>query len=122
MKVKNCLLDYRFKLKIKTQKQFAEYLGVNQQTYNKWENNIVQPPLDILFDIADILGVSITDIVYPSDSSINIPDIKKRDIPKEKIKKDVPKRITTFSFWVTKIYKIAYNINIIKMKEFFKNV
>ena len=122
MKVKNCLLDYRFKLKIKTQKQFAEYLGVNQQTYNKWENNIVQPPLDILFDIADILGVSITDIVYPSDSSINIPDIKKREIPKEKIKKDVPKRITTFSFWVTKIYKIAYNINIIKMKEFFKNV
>lgn len=122
MKVKNCLLDYRFKLKIKTQKQFAEYLGVNQQTYNKWENNIVQPPLDILFDIADILGVTITDIVYPSDSSINIPDIKKREIPKEKIKKDVPKRITTFSFWVTKIYKIAYNINIIKMKEFFKNV
>ena len=114
MKVKNCLLDYRFKLKIKTQKQFAEYLGVNQQTYNKWENNIVQPPLDILFDIADILGVSITDIVYPSDSSINIPDIKKREIPKEKIKKDVPKRITTFSFWVTKIYKIAYNINILK--------
>ena len=35
MKVKNCLLDYRFKLKIKTQKQFAEYLGVTDEYFKE---------------------------------------------------------------------------------------
>lgn len=102
MDIKNCLLDYRFKLKMKTQKEFANYLGVNQQTYNKWENNVTQPPLSELFDIAEILGVSITDIVHPADKEINIPNnIQKitSQAPKTKdIEKNIPNRITKYSF------------------------
>lgn len=99
MKVKNCLLDYRFKLKIKTQKEFAEYLGIDPVSYNKIENNQHQPKLETLFDIAKILGVSITDIVYQEDSEIdNIPDIQPIKKEVSKIEKDIPKRITTFSF------------------------
>ena len=102
MKVKNCVLDYRFKLKIKTQKEFAEYLDINPQTYNKYENNVSQPPLEVLYDIAKILGVSITDICYPADEKIpDIPknvEVNKNENKNIKNDKDIPNRITSFSF------------------------
>ena len=100
MAIKNCLLDYRFKLKFKTQKQMAKYLGVDKGTYCNWENNRYQPSIDQLFDIADKLEVQITDIIY-RDNEPEIKNIKPKEVKvsnNDKSKNKVPKRITSYSF------------------------
>lgn len=62
--VRNKLLDIRLEKKIKFQKDFAEYLGIDQSQYNKYENNAKQPDIEILLKISKKLNIHIEDIVY----------------------------------------------------------
>ena len=49
--------------KKKTNKWLAEQLGKDPATVSKWCTNTSQPQLETLICIADILGVSIADLV-----------------------------------------------------------
>ncbi|WP_186430868.1 helix-turn-helix transcriptional regulator [Clostridium sp. BSD9I1] len=64
MAIKNRLLEIRFKLGYKTQKDFAEYLGIRRVQYNKYENNKEQPTLEVLYKISLKLNVKMEDIIY----------------------------------------------------------
>lgn len=61
--VKNKLLNIRLNLGYKKQKDFADYIGVSQASYNKWENNINQPGVETILQIAKKLNVKIEDII-----------------------------------------------------------
>ena len=62
--VKNKLLQIRLSLGYKTQKEFSEFLQVNQYQYCRYENNTNQPSLEVLLTIAEKLNCKIDDIVY----------------------------------------------------------
>jgi len=50
-----------------SQKEFAEYIGVNQSQYNRYERNTHQPTLEIAIRISDKLGMTVNDIFYLKD-------------------------------------------------------
>lgn len=58
----NNIAKYR-KKKGYTQKQLGELLDVNYKTISKWENGNVGPDITILPNLADVLGVSIEEIL-----------------------------------------------------------
>lgn len=64
MPVKNKLLEIRLSRGYKKQKDFAEFLGLNQSIYNKFENNSAQPTLDRAIDICCKLNLKIEDVFY----------------------------------------------------------
>lgn len=45
-----------------TQKQLGEYLFVSGQAVSKWENSITMPDINMLPQIAEVLGVKISDL------------------------------------------------------------
>ena len=51
-----------------SQVNIAEKLSVTKQTVSNWENNNIQPSLDMLVKIADLFGVS-TDSLLGRDTS-----------------------------------------------------
>jgi Predicted transcriptional regulators len=65
--VQNKLLEIRLQRGYKKQKDFAEFLGMSQQDYNKLENNKKQVSIDIALDIASKLNIHVEDIFYKSD-------------------------------------------------------
>lgn len=62
--VRNKLLEIRLKLGYKKQQDFAEFLGINRNTYSLIENNKKSVNLDNAFLIAAKLGMRIEDIWY----------------------------------------------------------
>ena len=52
--------------KQKTNKWLAEQLGKDQTTISKWCTNSSQPGLETLREIADCLGVDVTELLWPS--------------------------------------------------------
>jgi len=50
-------------IKGKSQKDMANYLGIRRQSISRWENNIAYPSLEHLFELADFLEVSMTDVL-----------------------------------------------------------
>ena len=54
--VKNSLRKIRHELEIDTQQEMAESLGVKQQQYSRYENNVVQPSLAVALEIAKKLN------------------------------------------------------------------
>jgi Predicted transcriptional regulators len=50
------------------QKSFAEKLGVTPSRVSNWEQGLNCPTIDILFDVCEVLSISINDIygVYPN--------------------------------------------------------
>lgn len=64
MGVKNRFLEIRLQLGYKKQKDFADYIGVSQVSYNKWENNSNQPSLEMALKISNKLNLKIDEIVY----------------------------------------------------------
>jgi DNA-binding XRE family transcriptional regulator len=54
--MRNKLIDYRQKLNM-SQAQMAAFLGVNRQQYNRWERQHVQPDIDTLVKLWEILKV-----------------------------------------------------------------
>ncbi len=51
-----------------SQVDIAEKLSVTKQTVSNWENNNIQPSVDMLIKIADLFGVS-TDYLLGRDTS-----------------------------------------------------
>ncbi|SCI99080.1 Helix-turn-helix domain [uncultured Clostridium sp.] len=62
--VKNRLLEIRLNLGYKKQQDFAEFLGINRNTYSLIENNKKSVNLDNAFLIAGKLKMKIEDIWY----------------------------------------------------------
>lgn len=62
--VRNKLLEIRLKLGYKKQQDFAEFLGINRNTYNLIENNKKTVNLDNALLIAEKLNLKIEDIWY----------------------------------------------------------
>jgi DNA-binding XRE family transcriptional regulator len=57
--LKNLRHDHRM-----NQSEFAEFLGVNRQLYNRWENQATQPSLEWALRIAEKLGLYVEDVVF----------------------------------------------------------
>ncbi|MFT9495820.1 helix-turn-helix domain-containing protein, partial [Anaerosolibacter sp.] len=51
MGVKNRFGDVRLQMKFKKQKDFADFLGLGQSQYSKYENNIEQPNMETVLRI-----------------------------------------------------------------------
>ena len=49
--------------KCKTGKWLAEKLGKNESTVSRWCTNNIQPPVDTLSNIANLLNVDIRDLL-----------------------------------------------------------
>jgi DNA-binding XRE family transcriptional regulator len=61
--VKNRLKDIRFEHKM-NQTEFAEYLGVNRQLYNRWERQTSQPNAEWLLRIVKKIEKPLEEIIY----------------------------------------------------------
>lgn len=57
-RIKSVLAD-----KGKSNLWLAEQIGKNKSTVSKWCTNDQQPPLGTLFDIADVLGVDVRELL-----------------------------------------------------------
>jgi putative transcriptional regulator len=60
--IKNNLLEIRLQLGYKFQKDFAEYLGMEQQDYNRIENNKKQVSLETALLIAQKLNMYVEEL------------------------------------------------------------
>ena len=55
--------------KEKTNNWLAEQVGRSKGTVSKWCSNQVQPPLDVLYLIADTLEMDVRDLLVPNEKS-----------------------------------------------------
>jgi putative transcriptional regulator len=60
--VKNNLRKIRHELEINTQQEMATLLGIKQQQYSRYENNLIQPSLSVALEIAQKLNRSVESI------------------------------------------------------------
>lgn len=60
--LRNRLNIFRHKM-LMNQKQFAEFLGVNQSLYNRWEKHDKEPNIESYWNIAKRLGCKIDDLI-----------------------------------------------------------
>lgn len=60
--VMNNLRKIRHELEIDTQQEMADFLGLKQQQYSRYENNAVQPSLAVALEIAIKLNRSVESI------------------------------------------------------------
>lgn len=51
------------RLKGLTQTEVASYVGVTAQAVSKWERGVSCPDIAILDDLADILGISVSELL-----------------------------------------------------------
>lgn len=61
--IKNKLKSWRHKLEM-NQIEFAKFLGVNQSHYNRWENQRLQPTLEMALHISKKLNCSVNELFY----------------------------------------------------------
>jgi DNA-binding XRE family transcriptional regulator len=54
--VKNSLRKIRHELEIDTQQEMANLLGIKQEQYSRYENNVNQPSLAVALEIAKKLN------------------------------------------------------------------
>lgn len=67
------LKNYRLKTN-RTQREMAEFLGISERGYRNYEIGAREPNLSSLIQIADILEVSLDDLVgrnFPKDSLVD---------------------------------------------------
>lgn len=64
-----------------TQVEFAKKLSVSKQAVSNWENNNIQPSIDMLVKIADFFGVT-TDYLLgrSNDCSLDISGLSKEEV------------------------------------------
>lgn len=64
-----------------TQVEFAQKLSVSKQAVSNWENNNIQPSVDMLVKVADYFGVS-TDYLLgrDNDCSLDVSGLTKENI------------------------------------------
>ena len=65
-----------------SQKQMADRLGFAQSNYNKIEKGIVELTVNRLYEIAEILGVSIFQILLENQNDSSIEETLKNEIDK----------------------------------------
>jgi putative transcriptional regulator len=65
--IKNRLLDIRLSLHFKKQKEFADFLELSQNQYNRYENNVMQPSSEVLYRIAKKLNIPMENIIYEEE-------------------------------------------------------
>ena len=53
----------------KTSKWLAEQVGRSKATVSRWCSNQVQPPIDVLYQIADTLEIDVCDLLVPNEKS-----------------------------------------------------
>lgn len=58
--------------KKRTNKWLAEQLDKDPGTISKWCTNTLQPNLETLIRISDLLGVQVQDLIRTNDKSINV--------------------------------------------------
>jgi len=63
MAIKNRLLNIRLEMGYKFQKDFAEFLGISPYQYNRYEKNVSQPSVEILYNISKKINKKIEDII-----------------------------------------------------------
>ncbi|CVK18430.1 helix-turn-helix transcriptional regulator [Sporomusa sphaeroides] len=61
--LKNKLKTWRHKYEM-NQIEFASFLGVNQSHYNRWENQKLQPTLEMALRISEKLKCTVNDLFY----------------------------------------------------------
>lgn len=66
--LRNRLLEVRLKMGYKFQKDFAEFLGIARNQYTRYENNSVQPSLEVLYDISRKLNCHMEDLIEKVES------------------------------------------------------
>ncbi|GIN39622.1 helix-turn-helix transcriptional regulator [Heyndrickxia oleronia] len=66
MAVTNRLKSFRHKYEM-NQTEFAAFLGISHDQYNRYERNKRQPTLEIALKISDKLGRPVNDIFYIED-------------------------------------------------------
>lgn len=67
MAVKNRLREIRHQMMIDKQNEMADYLCLQQQQYNRYEKQGVQPTLEVSLKIAQKLNKRVEDIFYLVD-------------------------------------------------------
>ena len=50
----------------KTSKWLAERLGKSETTVSRWVSNKIQPSLEQLFEIANVLDIDVKELIKPS--------------------------------------------------------
>ena len=60
-RIKDVLAD-----KQKTSKWLAEQLGKSETTVSRWASNKIQPSLEQLFEIANVLDIDVKDLIKTS--------------------------------------------------------
>lgn len=68
MTVRNRLKTFRHKHEF-NQTEMADFLGINRDQYNRYENNRTQPSLGLALQISAKLGVSVNEIFYLTNQS-----------------------------------------------------
>lgn len=62
-----------------SQTELADRLGKTFNMVNLYASNKVQPPISVLYQIADILNIDIRDLLMPNQVKEDYTDGKKRD-------------------------------------------
>ncbi len=64
-----------------TQVEFANNLSVSKQAVSNWENNNIQPSIEMLLKIADFFGVT-TDYLLgrSNDNSLDVSNLSKEAV------------------------------------------
>lgn len=97
IKVGNFIMDKRRTLGL-TQQQLADKLNVSFQAISKWENGTAYPNIEILMDLADILEVSVDEILAGAERNVEGLSYSKAGIDityTDMIKKEMSKSLET---------------------------
>ncbi len=73
-----------------TQEQLAEKVGVSAQAVSKWENDISCPDITLLPLLADILGVTVDELLGVKPIEPHVIILDKDEMPKDEAKKNRP--------------------------------
>jgi transcriptional regulator with XRE-family HTH domain len=81
-------LGYYLSLRGMSQKKLAEKLGVSQSAVTNWIKGKNSPDIEVVAQICDILGVTVTDL-FGTDGSVRYNDMEKKVIREYRSKQDL---------------------------------
>ena len=115
-----------------TQEDLSNRMGVSPQAVSKWENNISCPDINILSELAKVLGISVDGLLSDDDhkDTYIVPFEARKDINKmllklnvissdgDKVKMNLPLPIVKLMLEYGSIYTLCGNENIMKNIDF----
>lgn len=65
-----------------TQEELGQAFGISAQAVSKWENDIACPDIGILPELADMLGVTVDELLSgkPSPTVVLVPEEQRKDL------------------------------------------